>query len=40
MPEELQRALQSLPDGYRLGYAADGTPKLVRKRKRKGDKSA
>lgn len=32
--EELAAALKSIPDGFKLGYAADGTPKLVRTRKR------
>ena len=35
-PAELAAALKGLPAGYRLGYGADGTPKLVRTRKRKG----
>jgi hypothetical protein len=36
MPAELAAALRSLPSGYRLGYGPDGSPKLVRTRKRKG----
>jgi len=34
MPPELAEALKSLPAGYKLGYGADGTPKLVRSRRR------
>ncbi|HWD41772.1 MAG TPA: hypothetical protein VG944_23225 [Fimbriimonas sp.] len=34
MPDELSAALKAIPDGYKLGYAADGSPKLVRTRKR------
>ena len=34
MPAELQAALKSLPAGYKLGYGPDGSPKLVRTRKR------
>lgn len=34
MPAELAEALKSLPSGYKLGYGADGSPKLVRTRKR------
>src|SRR5882724_11786896 len=30
MPAELEQALKALPVGYKLGYAADGSPKLVR----------
>ncbi len=39
LPEVLQEALKQIPEGYRIGYDPDGTPKLVRKRtrrKRKG----
>ncbi len=34
MPSELAEALKNLPSGYKLGYGADGSPKLVRTRKR------
>ncbi len=34
MPAERAEALKGLPAGYKLGYDADGTPKLVRTRKR------
>ena len=34
MPSELAEALKNLPVGYKLGYGTDGTPKLVRTRKR------
>ena len=36
MPRELQEALKNLPEGYRLGYGADGSPKLVKTRQRRG----
>jgi hypothetical protein len=35
MPADLAEALKGLPAGYKLGYNADGTPKLVRVRTRK-----
>ncbi len=31
---ELAAALKAIPDGYKLGYGSDGSPKLVRTRKR------
>jgi len=34
MPNELAEALKGIPAGYKLGYGADGSPKLVRTRKR------
>lgn len=34
MPQELAEALKSLPAGFKLGYSADGSPKLVRTRRR------
>jgi len=34
MPNELAEALKGIPAGYKLGYSADGAPKLVRTRKR------
>ena len=34
MPDELTNALKAIPEGYKLGYSADGSPKLVRTRKR------
>ncbi len=39
LTEELTAALSKIPEGFKLGYSADGTPKLVRTRKRgkKGD---
>jgi hypothetical protein len=38
LTEELAAALKNIPEGYKLGYGIDGTPKLVktRKRSRKG----
>ena len=39
MPPELEQALRSLPSGYKLGYSADGSPKLVRARTRKKSKA-
>jgi hypothetical protein len=38
MPPELEQALRALPTGYKLGYSADGSPKLVRARTRKKSK--
>jgi hypothetical protein len=34
MTEELSAALSRIPEGFKLGYSADGIPKLVRSRKR------
>jgi hypothetical protein len=34
MPDELAAALRAIPSGYKLGYNADGSPKLVRSRQR------
>lgn len=34
MPNELAEALKNLPAGFKLGYNADGSPKLVRTRRR------
>jgi len=34
MPSELAEALKNLPSGYKLGYSVDGSPKLVRTRRR------
>ena len=31
---ELAEALRTIPDGYRLGYNADGSPRLIRTRTR------
>jgi hypothetical protein len=39
MPEDLANALKSIPDGYKLGYGPDGTPRLVRTRTRKARNS-
>jgi len=36
MPSELAEALKNLPMGYKLGYNTDGSPKLVRTRRRGG----
>src|SRR5687767_2441397 len=33
LPPELAEALKGIPPGYKLGYGADGTPRLVKKRK-------
>jgi hypothetical protein len=35
LPSELESALKNLPAGYKLGYGADGSPKLVRTRVRR-----
>lgn len=35
MPEELQRALARLPQGYRVGYGQDGQLRLIKTRARK-----
>lgn len=43
LPDVLKEALRQIPEGYRIGYDPDGTPKLVRKRnrrKRKGGQDA
>jgi hypothetical protein len=37
MPSELAEALKNLPEGFRLGYGPDGSPRLVRTRKRGKD---
>jgi hypothetical protein len=34
MPSALAEALKNLPSGFKLGYGADGSPKLVKTRKR------
>jgi len=34
VPVELAEALKAVPTGYKLGYGTDGSPKLVRTRKR------
>jgi hypothetical protein len=34
LSDELAAALRAIPDGYKLGYGTDGSPKLVRTRKR------
>ena len=34
MPAELMEALKNLPSGFKLGYSNDGSPKLVKTRKR------
>ena len=38
MPSELMEALKSLPSGFKLGYSNDGSPKLVKTRKRSSRK--
>ncbi len=40
LPDALKEALKQIPDGYRIGYDPDGTPKLVRKRSRRKRKAA
>lgn len=35
MPNELAEALSKLPAGYKIGYGADGTPRLVKTRVRR-----
>lgn len=35
MPDHLAEALRAIPSGYKLGYNADGSPKLVRTRQRR-----
>lgn len=40
MPSELANALKNLPAGFKLGYGADGSPKLVKTRTRKSKKKA
>ncbi len=35
MPADLSELLNKLPAGYKLGYGTDGSPKLVRTRKRR-----
>jgi hypothetical protein len=40
MPPELAAALKSLPSGFKLGYNADGSPKLVKTRTRRAKKKA
>jgi hypothetical protein len=34
LPPQLAEALKSLPAGHKIGYDADGTPRLVKTRKR------
>ncbi len=36
MSSDLAEALKGIPAGFRLGYSADGTPKLVKMRTRRG----
>lgn len=40
MPSALVEALKGLPSGFKLGYNADGSPKLVKSRKRAGRRKA
>lgn len=35
MPTELESALNKIPDGFKLGYDADGRPRLVKTRTRR-----
>ncbi|MHB8637607.1 MAG: hypothetical protein ACYC96_14155 [Fimbriimonadaceae bacterium] len=39
IPTALADALKAVPKGYKLGFSADGTPKLVKMRKRRQSKS-
>jgi len=39
LPDHIAQALKNIPEGYRLGYDANGTPRLVRKRVRKSKKA-
>jgi hypothetical protein len=32
LPQEILDALKKIPHGYKLGYTADGSPRLVKKR--------
>jgi hypothetical protein len=36
VPPQLAEALRAIPAGYKLGYDAEGNPKLVKKRTRRG----
>ncbi|HEY0866663.1 MAG TPA: hypothetical protein VGE01_04770 [Fimbriimonas sp.] len=38
LPHELATALKAIPDGMKLGYGPDGTPRLVRTRSRRSGK--
>jgi hypothetical protein len=40
LPSELEQALKKLPPGTKLGYDAEGNPRLVRKRNRGGGASS
>lgn len=35
LPAELAKALQAIPEGFRLGFDASGTPRLVKTRNRR-----
>lgn len=35
LPDNVKEALNKIPDGYRLGYDADGQPRLVKTRRRR-----
>lgn len=35
MPEQLMQALRAIPSGFKLGFNPDGTPRLVKTRKRR-----
>ncbi len=35
MPNDLEQALAKIPDGFKLGYDANGTPRLVKTRQRR-----
>lgn len=35
LPSELADALKAIPNGYRLSYGADGSPRLVKTRRRR-----
>jgi len=38
LPPELEQALKNIPQGYKLGYDAEGNVRLVRKRTRRDKK--
>lgn len=39
LPEHIAEILKSIPEGYRVGYDAQGMPRLVRKRMRRSKKT-
>jgi hypothetical protein len=34
VPDDVMEALKNIPNGYKIGYGPEGTPRLVRKRSR------